>query len=45
MTYHFKIVIEGNSEDIDSINTLYENLQGEIWHEDCIVNKPEIEEC
>jgi len=45
MTYHFKIVIEGNSEDKESIYSLYENLQGEIWHEDCIVKEPEVTEC
>jgi len=42
MTFHFKILIEGDSEDKESINTLYENLQGEIWHEDSIVHEPEI---
>lgn len=45
MTYHFKIVIEGDSEDEESINVLYQNLQGEIWHDNSIVREPEIEEC
>lgn len=44
MTYHFKIVIEGESEDKSSIKFLYDNLQGEVWHENSIVHEPEIEE-
>ena len=42
MTYHFKIVIEGDSEDAESINVLYQNLQSEIWHDNSIVREPEI---
>jgi hypothetical protein len=45
MTYHFKIVIEGDSEDKESINTLYNNLQCEVWHENSVVKEPEIKEC
>jgi hypothetical protein len=41
MTYHFKIVIEGKSEDKESVMQLYENLDSEIWHEECIIHKPE----
>lgn len=43
MTHHFKIVIEGEYEDIKNINKLYENLKkGEIWNENCVVCEPEI---
>ena len=42
MTYHFKIVIEGDSEDKESIESLYQNLQGEVWHENSIIHEPEI---
>jgi hypothetical protein len=42
MTYHFKIVIEGDSEDKESINRLYENLWDEVWHENSVVREPEI---
>ena len=42
MTYHFKIVIEGDSEDKESINRLCENLKSEVWHDNCIVMMPEI---
>ncbi|MFA5715640.1 MAG: hypothetical protein WC998_07865 [Candidatus Paceibacterota bacterium] len=42
MTFHFKILIEGYSEDKESIKSLYENLQGEVWHENSIVHEPEI---
>ncbi|MFA5715698.1 MAG: hypothetical protein WC998_08155 [Candidatus Paceibacterota bacterium] len=42
MTFHFKILIEGDSEDKESIKSLYENLQGEVWHENSIVHEPEI---
>ena len=42
MSYHFKITIEGDSEDKESIESLYQNLKGEVWHENCIVMVPEI---
>ena len=42
MTYHFKIIIEGDSEDKESINRLCENLKSEVWHENSVIHEPEI---
>ena len=42
MSYHFKITIEGDSEDKESIDRLYRNLHAEVWHENSVIHEPEI---
>lgn len=44
MKYYFQIVIDGFSNDVESIESLYQNLQGEIWHEKSNVYPPTIKE-
>jgi hypothetical protein len=42
MKYYFQIVVDGFSDDIESIERLRENLKGEIWHEESNVYPPTI---
>lgn len=38
--YFFQIIITGETDDLSEVWTLYENLQGEIWHENGKVHQP-----
>ncbi len=42
MSYHFKIIVEGDSEDKESIESLYQNLHAEVWHDNSFIHEPEI---
>ncbi len=38
--YFFQIMITGETEDLESVCDLYENLRHEIWHENSKVHPP-----
>lgn len=40
VSYYFQIVIDGYSDSKESVEILYHNLEGEIYHEDSNVYPP-----
>ena len=38
--YFFQILITGESDDLFSVDSLYENLKTEVWHDNSEVHPP-----
>lgn len=40
VSYYFQIVIDGHSDSKESVERLYNNLEGEVYHEDINLSPP-----